>query len=68
MKMTASIRAKQGGINLNEMGVFIGCTRQTLHVWFKENPLKFDEALIKAMRLKCESNIKKINNSTEGKK
>tara|TARA_R110000772_G_C13310322_1_gene440439 strand:- start:32070 stop:32264 length:195 start_codon:yes stop_codon:yes gene_type:complete len=60
MKMTASIRAKQGGMNLNEMARLSGCTRQTLHAWFNDYPFKFDEALINAMRLKCENTIKKI--------
>ena len=61
--MTPSQRAKQGGMNLNEMAALSGCTRQTLHVWFNEYPLKFDEVLINAMRLKCENNIKNIGES-----
>ena len=59
-KITASQRAKQGGMNLNEMAALSGCTRQTLHVWFNEYPVKFDEVLMNAMRLKLENNIKKI--------
>ena len=58
--MTASKRAKQGGIKLTAMAEILDYSRQHLHTIFNDNPGRFDLMLFDAMRIKCESSIKSI--------
>ena len=58
--MTASQRAKQGGLNITAMAGILDYTRQHLHTIFNENPKRFDLMLFDAMRKKCEMDIVKI--------
>jgi AraC-like DNA-binding protein len=60
--MSAAKRAKQGGMNLNEMCEILGYSRQHLHRIFKENPQRFDIMLFDAMREKCIRQIRAIKN------
>ena len=58
--MTASQRAKQGGINITAMASILDYSRQHLHTIFNDHPGRFDLMLFDAMRKKCESSIKSI--------
>ncbi|MEH6451208.1 MAG: hypothetical protein V7765_21260 [Oleispira sp.] len=66
--MTASQRAKQGGLNVATMAVILDYSRPHLHTIFNDDPKRFDLMLIDAMRKKCEMDIVKLKsiNNLEG--
>lgn len=78
--MTPSTRAKQGGINLNEMSLLSGISRRQLDNIFNTDSTRFDELLIKCMTIKFIGEIEsisrelsaqvvtKLNNSLQSKK
>ena len=59
--MTASKRAKQGGLNVATMADILDYSRPHLHTIFNDDPKRFNLMLIDAMRIKCENDIKKLN-------
>jgi hypothetical protein len=58
--MTATKRAKEGGLFVTEMANIKGVTRKTLHLWFKTDLEKFDETMYECMSLKVERKIKEL--------
>lgn len=59
--MTPSTRAKEGGINLNEMSLLSGISRRQLDNIFNTDSTRFDELLIKCMTIKFIGELESIS-------